>query len=93
MTDATEWADAAKEAGSWVAAATLLKAAEVFDEKLAVIEEGRGAEAVRTRTAAEVQQSIADLSAALSASERRGLMRHLGFADEEPTPPEASELH
>jgi len=44
MLQATEWATLAKGESSWTAAAALLKAAEVFDERLGEMEAAQSAE-------------------------------------------------
>jgi len=75
MDAATDWALLAKEADSWVAAATLLKAAEVFDERLAALE----VLAVKARTEDPMQllAEVADLIKSLPDSARETVLAQL----------------
>jgi len=77
MDDATDWAALAKRDGSWVAAATLLKAAEVFDAKLALLEIEQAATAKPTMTVAAEIAAFVDEVMAMPEASRESLLAHL----------------
>jgi hypothetical protein len=74
---AQKWAVLAKDADSWVAAATLLRTAEELDSKLAELEGAAEAELRRVRTSDEVAQRISDIAAALGPAELQALQLRL----------------
>ncbi len=75
MEQATEWASLAKAGGSWVAAATLLKAAEVFDEKLAALE--ADARDVRGDDPLAILAEVGDIIKALQPTAREQVLAQL----------------
>jgi hypothetical protein len=75
MDDATDWAALAKHDGSWVAAATLLKAAEVFDEKLAALELAAVEKASDDPLA--VLAEVSDIINSLPPAAREQILAHL----------------
>ena len=63
---AEAWAAGAQAAGSWQAAATLLKAAEAFDEKLAALEaEGDAAPLDVDAMFGQLRDALASMPAAM----------------------------